>query len=48
MRKAKIVLNAKKSEFISSKVMKNTRVYALLNIIQHTAEILYRATRLNK
>jgi ribosome-binding factor A len=35
--KAKIALNRKKSEFISSKVMKNTRVYALLNIIQCTS-----------
>jgi ribosome-binding factor A len=35
--KAKITLNRKKSEFISSKVMKNTRVYAHPNIIQHNA-----------
>jgi ribosome-binding factor A len=35
--KAKIALNGKKSEFISSKVMKNARVYAIPNIIQHTA-----------
>jgi ribosome-binding factor A len=34
---AKIALNGKISEFISSKVMKNTRVYTLPNINQHTA-----------
>jgi ribosome-binding factor A len=35
-RKAKIAINRKKSELIYSKVMKNIRVYALPNIIQHT------------
>jgi ribosome-binding factor A len=34
--KAKIALNGKKSEFISSKSMENTMVNAVPNIIQHT------------